>query len=201
VWNETWIDIGRPWDILRATSHLLSSLSYSKISNKVTIEHNVEIKGPVIIEKGAKILNGTVVQGPVYIGKNAFIGNNSLIRDCSVIDSEAKIGMGVEVKNSVIMRGASIARLSYVGSSIIGPRATLHSGAITIITRKPFAPITTLIQGKEVVVPLEKFGAIVGSNSHVGEHSSLFPGTIIDSDAIVPPNTAVGGRIKATETK
>ncbi|MCE7735862.1 MAG: NTP transferase domain-containing protein [Candidatus Heimdallarchaeota archaeon] len=199
VWNETWIDIGRPWDILRATSYLLSALSYSRISTKVTIEHNVEIKGPVIIEEGAKILNGTVIQGPVYVGKNAFIGNNSLIRDCSVIDDWAKIGMGVEVKNSVIMKGASIARLSYVGSSIIGPKATLHSGAITIITKKPFGPITTTIQGKEVVVPLDKFGAIVGSNSHVGEHSSLFPGTIIDSNAIVPPNTAVGGQIKANE--
>jgi UDP-N-acetylglucosamine diphosphorylase/glucosamine-1-phosphate N-acetyltransferase len=199
VWNETWIDIGRPWDIIRATNYLLNKLTHSIISKNVKIERNVEIKGPVLIEEGAEILNGTTIQGPVYIGKNAFIGNNSLIRDCSVVGDNAKIGMGVEVKNSVIMKSASIARLSYVGASIIGPEATLHSGAITIISRKPHAPITTLIQGKEIVVPLEKFGAIVGSNSHVGEHSSLFPGTIIDSNAIVPPNTAVGGRIKADE--
>ncbi len=199
VWNETWIDIGRPWDILRATSYLISKLEYSKISKKAKIHHNVEIKGAVIIEDGAEILNGATIQGPVYIGKNAFIGNNSLIRDCSVISANAKIGMGVEVKSSVIMEGASIARLSYVGASIIGPKATLHSGAITIISRKPTAPIMTVIQGKEITVPLEKFGAIVGPHSHVGEHSSLHPGTRIDSNAIVPPNTAVSGHIKAED--
>lgn len=199
IWNETWIDIGRAWDILRATSYLISKLEYSRISKNARIEHNVEIKGAVIIEDGAQILNGSTIQGPVYIGKNAFIGNNSLIRDCSVISEDAKIGMGVEVKNSVIMKGASIARLSYVGASIIGPKATLHSGAITIISKKPFAPITTVIQGKEITVPLEKFGSIVGPHSHVGEHSSLHPGTRIDSYAIVPPNKAVSGHIKAED--
>ncbi|MHA2403995.1 MAG: sugar phosphate nucleotidyltransferase, partial [Candidatus Kariarchaeaceae archaeon] len=181
IWNETWIDVGRPWDILRACSFLLDQIKTTEISVKAKIETNVEIKGPVIIEDGVEILNGTVIKGPAFIGKNAFIGNNTLIRENSSIGERAKIGMGVEIRSSVIMKKASIARLSYVGASIVGPAATLHSGAMTIITRTPSAPITIKIQGKPEVVPFKKFGAIIGPHSHISEHSSLLPGTVIDS--------------------
>ncbi|MHA2251140.1 MAG: bifunctional sugar-1-phosphate nucleotidylyltransferase/acetyltransferase [Candidatus Kariarchaeaceae archaeon] len=197
IWNESWIDVGRPWDILRANTYLLDRMRSTIINADAKIETNVQIIGPVVIESDVEILNGTVIKGPVFIGKGAFIGNNSLIRDYSVIGENAKIGMGVEVRSSLIMHEASIARLSYVGSSIVGPRATFHSGAITINQRRPLKPITTEIQGKQVLVPLEKFGAIVGPRSHVGEHTSLYPGTIVDTNAIIEPNVVIGGRIKA----
>jgi UDP-N-acetylglucosamine diphosphorylase/glucosamine-1-phosphate N-acetyltransferase len=200
LWNESWIDVGCPWDLLRANSFLLERMQTTQISAKATIETNVQIKGPVKIDAYAEILNGTVIKGPVFIGKGAFIGNNSLIRDNSAIGEHAKIGMGVEVRSSVIMEEASIARLSYVGSSIVGPKATLHSGAITINQRKPYEEIKMEIQGEEVVVPLKKFGAIVGPRSHIGEHSSLYPGTVVDSDASVSPNVVVGGRIRAEKS-
>ena len=194
IWTEDWVDVGYPWDILRASTFLLSSLTKSIISKDVNIEHNVEIKGPVVIESGVEILNGSIIKGPVFLGKNAYVGNNTLIRDCAVIESYAKIGMGVEIKNSVVMEGASIARLSYVGSSIIGPKSTLHAGAMTINSTRPSKPIMATIGGQEVLIPLEKFGAVVGPNSHVGEHSSLSPGTFVDEDTIIGPNQAINGR-------
>lgn len=195
IWNETWIDVGRPWDILRATTYLLEKMDRTEISVKANIEPNVEIKGAVRIEEGATILNGTVISGPVYIGRNAFIGNNSLIRDHSAIYHNSKIGMGVEIRSSVIMQDASIARLSYVGASIVGTHATMHSGAITINTNTPPSPIETEIQGQKVTVPLKKFGAVIGPNSHIGVHSSLRPGTIVHENIIIDPHKIISGNV------
>ncbi len=196
IWNESWIDVGHPWDLLRANAYILSQLTSSEISTKAKIETNVQIKGPVKIAADVEILNGTVIRGPVYIGKGAFIGNNSLIRDNTVIQEYAKIGMGVEIRSSIIMKLASIARLSYIGSSIVGPQATFHSGAITINQMRPHTQIKIKIQGVEMIVPLDKFGAIIGARSHIGEHSSLYPGTIVDTEVIIAPNIAIGGHIK-----
>ena len=196
IWNEAWIDIGRPWDLLRAGKFLLSQLDHARISANAYIEDNVDIKGPVIIEAGAEILNGTIIKGPVYIGKNTFIGNNTLIRDNAIISDTAKIGMGCEIKSSIIMRGASIARLSYIGTSIVGPHSTVHSGAITINLPIPKAPIIMEVQGELVTIPLTKFGAVIGPRAQVSPNVSLAPGTIIDTDVVVAPNTSVSGRIK-----
>ncbi|MDH5404160.1 MAG: hypothetical protein OEY49_16805, partial [Candidatus Heimdallarchaeota archaeon] len=195
IWSDMWIDVGRPWDILRATEFILSKLSNSIISNKAKIEPNVEIKGPVIIEEGAELLNGSIIKGPVYIAKNAFIGNNSLIRDNTSIGEGSKVGMGVEIRSSVVMDHASIARLSYLGASIMGPGSVMHSGSITINTPTPKQPITTIIQGKEVIVPIPKFGAVIGAKAHIGVHSSLLPGTIVNNGITIHPHKIIGGLI------
>ncbi len=196
IWNEVWIDIGRPWDLLTASKFLLDQLDHSRISANAYIEDNVDIKGPVIIEAGAEILNGTIIKGPVYVGRDTFIGNNTLIRNHAIISDAAKIGMGCEIKSSIIMKGASIARLSYIGTSIVGPHSTVHSGAITINLPIPKAPIIMEIQGEEVTIPISKFGAVIGPRSQVGVHVSLQPGTIVDTDVVIEPNTSVSGRIK-----
>ncbi|MHA2502067.1 MAG: sugar phosphate nucleotidyltransferase [Candidatus Kariarchaeaceae archaeon] len=197
IWNETWIDVGRPWDVLRATNYMLEKLEYSRIAADVKIGANVEIIGPVFIESGAEILNGTVLKGPVYVGKKAFIGNNSLIRDFSAIYDEAKIGMGVEIRSSVVMEKASIARLSYVGASIVGRESTMHSGAITINTNSPPSPIYVKIDGKDFKVPLDKFGAVIGPCSHIGVHTSLQPGTIVDAYVVIQPHQIVSGWVSS----
>ena len=199
IWNETWIDVGHPWDILRATSYLLSKLDFSRISAKAKIGPNVEIIGPVVIEEDAEILNGTIIKGPVYVGKGAFIGNNSLVRDHTAIYNSAKVGMGVEIRSSIIMANSSIARLSYVGASIVGPGAVLHSGSITINTNSPPSPIYIEIDGKKILIPLEKFGAVIGPGCHIGVHSSLRPGTIVGANVIIEPHQIISGRIQSKE--
>jgi NDP-sugar pyrophosphorylase family protein len=93
------------------------------------------------------------------------------------------------------MQDASIARLSYVGASIVGTHATMHSGAITINTNTPPSPIETEIQGQRIKVPLKKFGAVIGPNSHIGVHSSLRPGTIVHENIIIDPHKIISGNI------
>lgn len=198
VWNESWFDIGRPWDILAASSYLLEKLDETRISSGAYIESNVDIKGPVIIESGVEILNGTIIKGPVYISKDVFIGNNVLIRDHSEIGEGSKIGFQSEIRSSIVMNDVSIAGQSYIGDSIIGSDATIHSAVITTNKHLPKKPIMTSIGTDpivEVEVPLTKFGAIIGPKSHIGVRSTLLPGTRVDTGVIVPPSNVLSGYI------
>ncbi len=195
IWNDKWIDIGRSWNMLQASQFLLEQLDYATISANAYIEDRVEIRGPVIIERGAEILNGTIIKGPVYIGKDVFIGNNSLIRDMAVIHDHARIGMGAEIRTSIIMDHAYVGRQSYVGHSIVGPYSILYSNIVTMNINLPETPIITRVLNKDIIVPMKKFGAVIGPKSSVNAHTSLYPGTVIESETIVGPNQSVSGYI------
>ncbi len=190
VWPYTWIDIGRPWDLLHATRFILSSLEKQIIDTKVDIS-GATIKGPVIIEKGVTIKEGATIRGPVYIGANSYVGNNALIRDYAVLEQNARIGMGVEIKASIIMPNATVHRLSYVGDSILDREATLSAGSITVNTDPTGKTITMNIKGKPFDSGLTKLGSVIGAKARIGVHSTIYPGIKIGRKAIIPHGTTV----------
>ncbi len=198
IWNEIWIDVGRSWDIMKASRYLLDKLDDTIISSGAYIESNVDIKGPVIIESGVEILNGTIIKGPAYIGNNVFIGNNVLVRDHCEIGDNTKIGFQSEIRSSIIMYDVSIAGQAFIGDSIIGHNATIHSAVIMTNKHLPMKPIYTAIGDfptTEVMVPQAKFGSIIGPRSHIGVRTTLLPGTIIDAGVIITPINAISGHI------
>ncbi|WP_332881714.1 bifunctional sugar-1-phosphate nucleotidylyltransferase/acetyltransferase [Methanosarcina horonobensis] len=69
--EDSWIDIGYPWDLLKANEYLLKAV---KGYCQGTIEPNVVIKGEVTIGKGSLIRSGAYIEGPVVIGENCDIG-------------------------------------------------------------------------------------------------------------------------------
>ncbi len=193
VWTEPWVDVGQPWDILLANKLALETISNTVIHPSATIESNTQIIGPVIINEGATILHGTVIRGPAYIGKNVFIGNNALIRKGVVIEEGSTVGMGSEIKGATLMKGANVSRLCFIGDSVLGENATIHAGCVTV--NKPKGTIKAILQNKDVEVPLEKFGAVIGPHSTLWPNITLLPGTIVDAKSELTPNQLVSGRI------
>ncbi len=191
IWEKEWVDIGKPWDIIKANRLLLDKVKESRIAKNVTIEANVVMKDVVIIEENTTISSGTVLHGPIYIGANSYIGNNVLIRDHSSIAENSLVGFGSEIKNSVLFSNAKIYRLCYVGDSIIGEKTVFSSGVLTVNTKTDLSEITMKINDKEVRTGLKKLGAVVGDNCTIGVNSLIFPGRKITSDSTVDPGTTI----------
>ncbi len=190
VWPYTWIDIGRPWDIINANKFILSKLDKQIISSKAEIS-NSKIIGPVIIEEDVTIKEGAVIRGPAYIGKNAYIGNNTLIREFSTLENNSVVGMGVELKNSVIMPHGTIHRLSYVGDSVIDEYAVLSSGTITVNYIPGQQEIIVKVKDKQVNTGLMKLGAFIGHHARIGVHSTIYPGIKISPNKTIPHGSVV----------
>ena len=79
MWEDEWLDIVYPWEILQANRIILDSWDDSSISKSAVMESNVTIQGVVNIEEDVVIKAGAVLEGPCSIGKGTYIGNNSLI--------------------------------------------------------------------------------------------------------------------------
>jgi len=67
--QEEWIDVGLPWDLLKA-NEILMSRQERRIEG--TVEEGAYLKGAVVVEKGALVRSGAYIEGPVlHLGKGA----------------------------------------------------------------------------------------------------------------------------------
>lgn len=191
---DWWIDIGYPWDLLKANEILLKNLKESKIEGMV--EDRAHIKGNVVIEEGTVVRSGSYIMGPVVIGKNCIIGPNCFIRPYTSIGDNCHIGACVEIKNSIVMSNTNVPHLNYVGDSVIGENCNLGAGTKIANLRLDEKEIYATVKGKKISTGRRKFGAIIGDNVKTGINVSINVGTMVGNDVLIAPSAKVEGYIE-----
>ena len=187
-----WIDVGRPWDLLRANEILMSRMK-GRIQG--AIEDGVHLLGEVVVEKGARIRSGSYIEGPVYISEGCDIGPNCYIRPSTCIGPKCRVGSSVEVKNSIIMAGSHIPHHNYVGDSIIGERCNLGAGTKVANLRFDGMTVKVTFGGNTVDTERRKLGVIMGDDVKTGINSMLDSGTIIWENATIGPGALARGKV------
>ncbi len=175
---KSWLEIGRPWDILEANSALLP-LVEPRILGEV--EKGATLKGKVSIGEGTTVRSGSYIEGPVLIGREANIGPNCYIRPTCCIGDRVRIGNAVEIKNSAIMNDTKIGHLSYVGDSVIGESCNFGAGTICSNLRHDKGNIKSYLKGEKTDSGRRKLGVIMGPEVMTGINTSIYPGTVIES--------------------
>ncbi|MFH1306531.1 MAG: bifunctional sugar-1-phosphate nucleotidylyltransferase/acetyltransferase [Candidatus Micrarchaeota archaeon] len=185
ITDEYWLDMGMPWQLFNANEFLLSKM----FARKGQIE-NSNIKGKIIMEEGAKILD-SYVEGPIYLGKNSEIGPHAYIRGTTSIGSNCCIGDSTTVKNSIIFDKVNAKHLTYIGDSIVGEGCNF--GAATQIANFRFDAASIKAKVKDAVIDTQrhKLGAIIGDEVKMGVLSSVMPGKIIGNNCWIGPNVMV----------
>jgi len=189
-----WLDIGRPWDLLKANASLMKDL---KTSIEGEIQPYATIEGEVVLGKGSRILNGAYVIGPVIIDQDTDIGPNCYIRPSTYIGKKCKVGNAVEVKNSIIMDGSKVPHHNYVGDSVIARNCNLGSGTKVANLRLDDRSIRVSQKGQLIDTHLRKLGVIMGDDVKVGINASIDPGTLIGPGAFIGPGALASGTISA----
>lgn len=186
--KDSWIDIGYPWDLLKANEHLLKTL---KGSCQGTVEPNVTIKGEVAVGKGSLIRSGAYIEGPVLIGENCDVGPNCYIRPSTALGNRVRIGNAVEVKNTIIMEGTHVGHLSYVGDSIIGRRCNFGAGTKVANLRHDGKNIKVMLKGRIIDSGRRKLGVIMGDEVHTGINTSINIGVVMEKGRGTLPGEVV----------
>ncbi len=185
ITNEYWLDMGLPWQLFDANKFLLSQLPEKR--GKI---ENSTIKGKVIMEEGAQIID-SYVEGPLYVGANTVIGPHAYIRGVSSIGADCSIGDSTTVKNSIIFDHVNAKHLSYIGDSIIG--AGCNFGSATQIANYRFDAGNVKAKVDEVIIDTQrnKLGAILGDEVKMGVLSSVMPGKMIGDHCWIGANVMV----------
>ncbi len=184
-----WGSIKYPWDILKAMKLFFKHRFPKRKGQKPAISRKATITGPVIFEKGVKILEGAKVKGPAYIGAGTIIGNNAFVRE-SMVGNNCVIGYGTEIARSYLGNNCWF-HGNYVGDSVLGNDVSLGAGAVLANLRFDERTVHSEIKGEKVATGLEKLGAIIGDKVKVGINASVMPGIKIGANSFVGPGVIV----------
>lgn len=185
---EEWMDVGRPWDLLEANRRILEE---ADLEVEGDVEEGARLIGPVGVAEGVRIRSGAYIVGPVFIGDGSDVGPNCYVRPHTSVGRHVRIGNACEIKNSLILDGAHIAHLSYIGDSIIGAHCNLGAGTITGNLRLDERPVRVMVKGELVDSGLRKLGVIMGDNVKTAINVNTMPGVKIGADAWIGPNTTI----------
>ena len=186
MWEDEWLDVVYPWEILTANKMIMDSWQESSIAKTATLEANVTLQGIVHIKAGAIIKSGAVLEGPCCIGEGSYIGNNSLIRSYTSVGKNCKVGSGVELKNCVVMDNSQIGRLSFVGDSVLGENVDMGAGCMTVNRTVDWKPISVKNGKRPMGTGMTKLGAFLGDGVVVGAGNTLQPGMVVAPGKILP---------------
>ncbi|WP_248516843.1 bifunctional sugar-1-phosphate nucleotidylyltransferase/acetyltransferase [Salinarchaeum laminariae] len=193
-YDGTWLDVGRPWDLLTATETVLGELDGDSSSEQLidgTVEDGADLHGPVVVENGARVRSGAYVEGPVVIRSGADVGPNAYVRGATVLGPDVRVGNGVEVKNSVLMAGAHAAHLSYVGDSVLGRDVNFGAGTVVANLRHDDANVRMRVKGEAVDTGRRKLGVVLGDGAKTGIDTSLNAGVVLGTGAATEPGETV----------
>jgi bifunctional UDP-N-acetylglucosamine pyrophosphorylase/glucosamine-1-phosphate N-acetyltransferase len=191
---SSWIEIGRPWDILAANESLSTELQ-TKVDG--VVEQGASLQGSVSIGEGTIVRSGSYIIGPAIIGKNCDIGPNCFIRPFTQIGDNCRVGNAVEIKNSTIMDGSKVGHLSYVGDSVIGEGCNFGAGTICSNLRHDKRSIMSYIKGERFDSGRKKLGVIMGDSVKTGINTSIYPGTVIESGFRGMPAAVLNGLVRS----
>ncbi len=187
-----WLDVGRPWDLLRANAALLAPLRGAVHG---TVDPGASLVGEVLVEEGAHVRPGSRIEGPVIVGAGAEIGPNCYVRPSTSVGPKAKIGNACEVKNSILMAGTHVPHQNYIGDSVLGERCNLGAGTKVANLRLDEGNVRVMWRGAEIDTGLRKLGVIMGDDVKVGINASIDAGTIIGEGTFIGPGATVRGNI------
>ena len=119
------------------------------------------------------VVDSSVLRG-VRVGAGATVGPMGFLRPGTVLESHAKTGAFVEVKNSIVGEGSKVPHLSYIGDASIGRDVNIGAGTITCN-----------YDG------VEKHRTIVGDGAFVGSDTMLVAPVTIGEGAVTGASSAI----------
>jgi bifunctional UDP-N-acetylglucosamine pyrophosphorylase/glucosamine-1-phosphate N-acetyltransferase len=145
------------------------------------------LSGDTRVGRGAEI-GPHVVAIDAEIGESALVGPFCYLRPGTALESGAKAGTFVEIKNARIGTGTKVPHLSYIGDADIGPGTNIGAGSITAnYPHHPGRPKGRTKIGRNVRTGVQNaFVAPI----EIGDDAWIAVGSVLTDD--VPPGSLAG---------
>ncbi len=152
-----------------------------------------EVADGVFAHQTAHIHPSCYLNGPMIIGPEAELRFSVYLRGPVILDRKVVLATATEVKNAILLEGATCPHYNYVGDSIMGKHAHIGAGVIFSNLRGDRGNINLYLPEGKIETGRRKFGAYLGDNVEVGCNSVLNPGTILGKNCLVYPIRNVRG--------
>lgn len=195
IFTELFEQFEYPWEALPNIEQFISTFTKSEhFSDFTEISPNVYVGKNVTIDDTARI------SGSAIIGHDTIIGHAAFVRGGVLIGENVNVGHATEVKHSIILNGAKLAHLNYIGDSIVGSNTNVSGGATLANWRFDKKEVMIKTEGEGIPTHMEKMGSVIGDDSFIGVSAVINPGTILAKKTLVFPLVSVRGTHLTPET-
>jgi len=134
-------------------------------------------EGPVVLDRGVKVLDFTYFTGPVYVGAQSRIIERSSVKEFTCIGQTCKIGG--EVEESVIEGFTNKQHHGFLGHAYVGSWVNLGAGTSNSDLKNTYGEIRLEFNGKRVDTGMQFLGCMIGDYSKSAINTSIFTGKIV----------------------
>jgi NDP-sugar pyrophosphorylase family protein len=148
-------------------------------------------KGHALVHQSSLIHRGVNFFGPVLIGPDCEIGPNTTVYGPTIVESGTYLGPGAEIRRCLLLAGAEVAHMSYVGHSVLGRGVRL--GAFFCVAVRNLRRGTVHMMSDGVLVDTGEItiGCVIADGTQTGVRATVMPGRRIVETEIVPANALV----------
>ena len=195
--------IKHSWDIFLCNAHALTHdiplLSKDRISNAISdtnltiadgsifIGSQVNMEGvtlnttdgPIFIDEGATIMEGSLLRGPLYVGKNSVIKMGTKVyANCSIGPS---VKVGGEINNVVFFGNSNKGHDGFLGNAVIGEWCNIGAGTDASNLKNDYGLVRVwdYASGNFAKTDLQFCGLLMGDHSQCAIQTTFNTATVV----------------------
>lgn len=195
--------IKHSWDIFfrnaDALRHDIPLLSKDRLSNSISdtnltigggsifLAPNVKMEGvtlnttdgPIFIDEGATIMEGSLLRGPLYVGKNSVIKMGTKVyANCSIGPS---VKVGGEINNVVFFGNSNKGHDGFLGNAVIGEWCNIGAGTDASNLKNDYGLVRVwdYATGNFAKTDLQFCGLLMGDHSQCAIQTTFNTATVV----------------------
>lgn len=164
-------------------NHFLASRALVKVGKRCSIDPTAIIHGPTVIGDDVYIGPGVVIANS-YIGNNVNVMQGSQVM-LSVVSDRCFLPFNAGLFMTTLMENSMVAQNSTLQLCVIGRNTFIGANNVFTDFNLQGEPIKVIHAGRPVEVNLPVLGSAVGHNCKVGSGFVVYPGRMIESNAVI----------------
>jgi carbonic anhydrase/acetyltransferase-like protein (isoleucine patch superfamily) len=164
-------------------NHFYASRAMVKVGKRCSIDPSAVIHGPTIIGDDVNI-------GPGVVISNSLIGNNVTIMQgsqvmLSVVSDRCYLPFNGGLFMTSLMENSMVAQNSTLQLCVLGRNTFIGANNVFTDFNLQGEPIKIMHHGRPVAINMPVLGSAVGHNCKLGSGFVVYPGRMIESNAVI----------------
>ena len=147
--------------------------------------------GHALVHETCIVHSGVNFFGPVLVGPDCEIGPNATIYGPTVVESGSYLGPSAEIRRCLLLAGAEVSHMSYVGHSVLGRQVRLGAFFCSAVRNLRRGTVHMMRDGVLVDTGEVTIGCVIADQAQTGVHATVMPGRRIVRTPILPANAIV----------
>ncbi len=134
-------------------------------------------EGPVVVERGARLMAGSVVVGPVFVGARSLVKAGARVYEGTSIGPVCKVGG--EVEESIFQAYSNKQHDGFLGHAVVGEWCNLGAGTTNSDLKNNYSTVRVWAEGLYRDTGEQFVGCFIGDHTKTGIGVLLNTGTVL----------------------